>query len=98
MAKQPESLFKEKVFKDFNKIPKLFFFKLQLFSKVGLPDVIICAGGRFAAWELKKDEKSKPTEIQKYFLKKIENAGGIARTVTPVNYPKYLKELKNLIE
>lgn len=95
MAKQPETIFKEKIFKDFDEIPKLFYFKLQLFSKKGLPDVFICYCGRFLVWELKVNN-NKTTPIQNYFLKKIENAGGIARIVTPVNYKKYLKELLDL--
>lgn len=57
----------------------------------GLPDIIICCNGVFAAWELKVD--SKPSEIQSATLELISMCKGIAEIVTPKNLDQKLSEL-----
>ena len=54
------------------------------FQRSGIPDIIGCYHGRFFALELKA-EKGKPSELQLYNIKKINEAGGIALIVRSVN-------------
>jgi hypothetical protein len=48
--------------------------------------------GFFVAWELKVG-KNPLTELQQYNLKRIREAGGIAREVTPDNLEEAMEEL-----
>lgn len=46
-------------------------------NRAGVPDIIACVGGRFVAIEVKRPGAS-PSELQRYNLKKIWDAGGIS--------------------
>lgn len=46
-------------------------------QQLGVSDILACYKGRFVAIEV-KSEGSKPTDHQLAFLKRIEEAGGIA--------------------
>lgn len=59
--------------------------KIQQVGKCGTPDLLGCAEGLFFAWELKRME-GKPTALQLFKLKEIEQAGGIAQVVTPETF------------
>lgn len=96
MAKKPETLFKEKVKARLDKIEGIWFFKTQQLALLGIPDYIICYKGNFIAWELKKDEKSKPSKLQDFILNKIYEAGGLARIVHPLNFEYQLEQLLSL--
>ena len=94
MSKQKETLFKEKVVKRLAKIPNLYCRKIQQVSIRGTLDLIICYRGKFFAWELKVGD-NKPDNLQQYEISWIQEAGGIARVVTPDNFEESLKELLN---
>lgn len=49
----------------------------------GIPDIIACVDGRFAAFEVKQPD-GKLTLLQKTTLEKIRAAGGLACMVTSV--------------
>lgn len=51
------------------------------FQKQGEPDITCCYQGRYLAFELKKDGKSKTSKLQDYKIKQIKLAGGIAKRV-----------------
>ena len=53
------------------------------FGQAGIPDIIICLGGRFIALEV-KTEKGKPTALQEVTLRRIRKAGGTAEVVRSV--------------
>lgn len=93
MSKQPESLLKERAQRELKKLPKTWFFKVQLVALCGIPDIIGVCNGRFFAWELKA-VGGKPTKLQVYVLEKIRAAGGITRIVYPQSLGPALEELK----
>jgi hypothetical protein len=62
---------------------------------MGIPDIIGVINGRFFALEL-KSEKKKPSELQSYILRRINLAGGYARSPTPETWDGIFKELVNL--
>lgn len=100
MATQPEALFKNKVFKLLDSVPKqdLFYFTKEAKSLRGIPDLIGCYKGKFFAWELKQSEKeSQKTQgriaLQRYILSLIRRAGGIGEIVYPENLDEKFQEL-----
>lgn len=96
MAKQPETLLKERVLADLRALPSVYVVKIQQVAIRGTPDILACIAGRFIAIELKRDEKEKPAPIQRYALAKISNAGGLSFVVHPLNWPGVLAELRRL--
>lgn len=92
--KKPETKFKERVITELKKFP-VWFIKTQEVGRHGTPDLLICAGGFFVAWELKVDAEIEP--LQTYNLEKIMEADGIGRVVSPKNLRECLNELKELI-
>lgn len=90
---QAETRFKTKVLKKLKELGfDIFVMKIQQVAKVGDPDIVLCCGGRFVAWELKVGD-NKATSLQQYKLDLITKAGGIARVVTPENLNECLEEL-----
>ncbi len=68
-----------------------------LFASSGLPDMQIVVNGKCIEAEI-KDVKGRPSEIQLYILKQINNAGGIGVLLYPEHFndfKKYIMELKN---
>lgn len=63
------------------------------FTKSGIPDLLICYKGKFIAIEVKA-ENGKPSDLQKYNIRKIEEAGGKAFIL----YPSEFDAFKNYIE
>jgi len=60
-------------------------------GRAGIPDIICCINGIFAAFEVKQPGKEKTlTELQKYNIKTIEQAGGFACMITSKNDIKQL--------
>lgn len=84
-----------------NKLPNVVVFAQQQVGLVGFPDLIMLVNGKFWAWELKKDTKSKPSKMQVYYLDKIVKANGYGTVVTPENfeieYSKIVKELAHYL-
>lgn len=63
------------------------------FTKSGLPDMHIVVNGKSIDVELKAPN-GRPSELQKFIIQQINEAGGLAR----VAYPKDFEELKQLIK
>lgn len=64
------------------------------FSKVGVPDLIVCYKGLFIGIELKAPN-GKPSELQLYNLREIEKSGGISYLLYPKYFEKFKKDLEN---
>lgn len=79
-------------------LPNTYVMTIQQVSISGTPDLIICCNGWFVAWELKKDDSSKPTKLQEYTLNKIQKAGGVAVVVRPSNLEAQYAQLLQLID
>lgn len=62
------------------------------YTKSGIPDLLVCCNGYFVAIEVKA-EKGKPSELQKFNIKKINECGGFG----VVLYPDQFENFKNLI-
>ena len=96
MAKQPETLLKERVLADLRALPESYAVKIQQVSIRGIPDIFACICGCFVAIELKRDSKQKPEPLQIHELEKIKGARGIAIIVDPDNWPEALAFLTRL--
>lgn len=78
-----ETTLKTKVLKALKAIPWVWVQKVNDNFTSGIPDLIICARGRFVAIELKVS-KNKATRLQMYVMDLITQAGGhtmVVRTV-----------------
>lgn len=62
------------------------------FTKKGIPDILVCCNGYFVAVEVKA-QNGKPSELQKWNIKKINEACGIG----VVLYPDQFEDFKKLI-
>lgn len=99
MAKQAESLFKEKVRRDLVALGgPIWICKTQQVSIRGTPDFLICMNGHFVALELKKDPKAKVSALQEYNIDEICLAHGFGFIVLPENWAGILKFLETLME
>jgi len=69
-----------------------------VFTKVGIPDLLICCNGRFVAVELKSDT-GRVTELQLVQIGRIKEAGGKAYVLRPNRFEEFKRiicELKGL--
>lgn len=62
------------------------------FTKAGIPDLLICCNGKFLGVELKA-KNGKPSELQKWNIAKIKEAGGVGLIL----YPDGFEAFKNII-
>lgn len=71
------------------------------YTQRGIPDLLCCVNGFFLAVEVKA-ENGKATEIQKWNVEKIREAGGVAFVLKPSQFESFkqlvyaLKEQKRL--
>lgn len=65
-------------------------------QRSGIPDLLVCCNGYFLAIELKA-ANGKPSELQKWNVKKIQEAGGIGLILYPDQFPQF-KELVELLK
>lgn len=65
------------------------------FTKDGVPDILACVNGYFIAIEVKASN-GKPSELQKYNVRKINKAGGFAMILYPQDRELF-KELVNFL-
>ena len=79
--------------RDLKTLYKIWFFKVQLLARCGIPDIIGVIDGHFFALELKMTGK-KPTKLQLYTIEKIKEAGGIAFVVFPDTWPDIFRRLR----
>lgn len=61
-------------------------------TKIGVPDILACVNSYFLAIEVKA-ENGRPSELQKWNVEKIRDAGGIAIIL----YPNQFEEFKSLV-
>lgn len=97
MAKKPETLFKERVQRDLERVPKLWFTKVQQVVIQGTPDFLICANGLFIGLEL-KIPSGKLSELQKFNLDRIEKSGGLSFVAMPDTWEEILDDIISLTE
>ena len=64
-------------------------------TRSGVPDILSCCGGTFLAIEVKASH-GKPSELQLYNCRKIDQAGGIGLVVWPQDFAA-LKELITIL-
>lgn len=82
MARTPEGRVKDAVVKILKEQGVYYFFPQgTTYGRNGIPDIIICCGGRFIAVECKAPGKH-PTALQTAELNRIIDAGGIAMIVS----------------
>jgi len=93
MAKNPETLLKDKVLWDLKNLPNTYARKIQQVVIRGTPDILACINGHFVALELKRSPKESPDPLQTYEIRQIEKAGGQAYVVNPENWPRVLDAL-----
>lgn len=60
---------------------------------MGIPDLLVCCNGRFVGVEIKAPN-GRPSALQLYNLKKIDEAGGFGFLL----YPKDYELFKNFID
>lgn len=95
MASTPEGLVKTKIKKMLNEYGALHFSPYMAgMGAAGVSDIIALYKGWYIAIEAKADATKKPTELQKQFLKKVQDNRGVALVIHKDNLP----ELKQLLE
>lgn len=65
------------------------------FSRVGTPDIIACVNGYFVAVEVKATN-GRPSELQKYHIQQIKDAGGIGVILYPDDFEDFKKIIQRL--
>lgn len=92
----PEKRFENKIKKELRALGVWYvkYFGCDM-STAGVPDLLCCVNGHFVALEIKA-EKGRLSEIQKYQIDKIKNAGGVAMAVYPDDFEALIELLKKL--
>lgn len=92
-----EKQFENKI-KKFLKSHDIWFFKVWGggFQKSGIPDLICCVNGHFVAIEV-KGSNGKPTELQKYNIRKINESSGIGLILYPNQFEGFKKLIQDLL-
>lgn len=96
MAKQPETVFKEKVAAYLKSLPNCFFEKVQQLSIVGSLDFTIVVSGIPILMELKKSDKDKLSKLQKHKAERWQKAGALVIEACPENWLR-VKDLLDTI-
>lgn len=80
--------------KKFLKLHDIWFIKVWGggFQKAGVPDLLACVNGFFVAIEL-KGKDGKPTPLQEYNIRQINESGGVGLIL----YPNQFEEFKELV-
>lgn len=92
-----ERTFQSKVIKELKKKFKdSIVLKLDAGYIQGIPDILILKGNRWAALEIKRDDKYKCQPNQKYYVERM-NQMSFARIVTPENWKEVLNELQSAL-
>lgn len=71
-------------------------FFANAFTPSGIPDVLACYNGRFLGIEVKGGSSYGLTDLQRYNLQKIRDAGGIGICVYPSGWEQFLELLDRL--
>lgn len=92
-----ERTFQSKVIKELKKMFKdSIVLKLDAGYIQGIPDILILKGNRWAALEIKRDDKHKCQPNQKYYVERMDKMS-FARIVTPQNWKEVLNELQSAL-
>lgn len=67
------------------------------FSRIGVPDLIICCNGNFIGIELKAPN-GKPSPLQEHHISKIREAGGLAAVLYPKDFEVFKADIRRLKE
>ena len=65
------------------------------FTKAGIPDLLICCNGRFIAVEV-KGPGGRATDLQRYTLDQINNAGGLGLILYPNSFDQFKQLVKQI--
>jgi Holliday junction resolvase len=65
------------------------------YTKKGIPDLLCCVNGYFLAIEVKA-ENGKATDLQKWNIEKIKQAGGRAMILKPSMFEEFRKLIAEL--
>ena len=65
-------------------------------QRAGVPDLLICCNGYFLGVEV-KSETGKPTELQEWNIRKIQEAGGIAMVLYPNQFEEFQQAIERLL-
>jgi Holliday junction resolvase len=84
-----------KIIKYLDSLPNSYVIKTISTNKAGVPDIIACIDGKFIAIEVKTPKtKNNISELQKYNLEKITQAGGYALVAWDIeNVKKFISSL-----
>lgn len=98
MAMTPEVKVKKKVV-DILKAHNVYYFfpSTHGFGRSGVPDVVCCINGKFAAFEIKAGS-NQPTPLQQREIRRIQETKGIAAVIRETNIDlvaTIIKELTN---
>lgn len=63
------------------------------FTKSGIPDLLVCCNGKFLGIELKAPH-GRPSDLQLYHLRKIDESGGYAVLLYPADYIDFQNLIK----
>jgi hypothetical protein len=95
MAKKPETLFKERLFRKLREVPGLYIRKIQAGSVGGMPDILIIVNGWAVMPELKMPGNN-PTPLQWINIERINAAGGAAFPLYPNEEREFIEWIKEL--
>jgi len=77
-------------------LPNCVVMSIQQTSIRGTPDILMCLNGRFVALELKRSSTAPATELQRYNIQKLDEAGGFAKICYPENFEEIFEQLKEI--
>lgn len=81
------------------KIPPVGYYEKRhgsMFTKSGLPDLHICIYGSSIEVEIKA-QNGRPSELQKFMMKQINNAGGNAILLYPSDFNAFTDMIRNYL-
>jgi Holliday junction resolvase len=85
MAATPEKKVKDKCVAQLKAMGAVYFYPVTGgYGTSGVSDIIVCHQGRYIAIECKAG-KNKLSELQKMFLEKVQQAGGVALVINEEN-------------
>ena len=81
-----ETTITKNILKYLNGLPNTYAFKIHGagYGTNGVSAIMCCHEGRFVAMEVKVPTRNRPTKMQKYFLKRINEAHGQGAVVTSI--------------
>jgi Holliday junction resolvase len=90
-ARTPEGKVKQKVVALLKELGFWYCFPVATgYGAHGVPDILICAHGRFIAVECKSGT-NKPTALQEFQLAGIQRAGGVTFVVNEASLPAFVQ-------